>query len=730
MFQIIFYTFREMKISVKLYSILFVFLLIVSQTSFAFGTNNDVVNIKASITNLRTFYFQHDFESGMVEGQKFAPGFGDSNELKAWYILNMARNENNTKAIAIAEEMVQKSPDDVWAWFALAGAMNWDAEISKEAVEISETAYKKDPNNSDIIWLRAEVLRRQELYFDAHTFIEENLSKVTNTAELLVTKALLLFAQGDGEPRDDAKIKQAFDTFNSARTADPNCVNAYYLPAFFLFEDKKYNDAYLLLKIAATLAPTSLKIHTLYWQATTGSANSVEKKNQEIETDIALFLKARTPNVKTLDAIARQYANLNLKTKRAEFEGRILKEFNDSAPAERILSERCRDFAYTNRRYFNDAKVRAQYHQLLRDFTKRPKHYNRQLLSEAFQQLFVELKEDANLTDKDLLEIVKGMAYNDENNLNLSFIKGTQSLLKRNIFLKDAEQIIRYGFNVAKRRAEASREYYKSQDDFDDYFNTMLSEFHDMLGWILFKQGLTGEAEKELLKAYELDKNDADIAFHLSQLYETTKRYDKAEEFYAKGLGVDTEDEKNPNVEAVKAFYAKLNGNMKGYEEYQTKLYENVAAQRKARVLSQRISKPQQPKLFTLKNLNGQEISLASLKGKVVVINFWGVWCNWCVKEMPEFQRLSEKYTNDSDVVILTLNNDGDASMVQGFMREKKFSFNVLLEDGYNNRVGIRSYPTTWFIDKEGRIAYIKRSYTSSLLEEFSLRIEDLKSDK
>jgi thiol-disulfide isomerase/thioredoxin/predicted Zn-dependent protease len=719
-----------MKISVKLYPILFFALVCFSQTSFAFGTNNDVLNVKASITNLRSFYFQHDFESGMVEGQKFAPVFGDSNELKAWYILNMARNENAAKAIAIAEEMVQKSPDNVWSWFALAGAMNWDKERGKEALEISETAYKKDPNNSDIIWLRAEVLRRQGLYFDAHTFIEENLSKVTNPAELLVTKALVYFAQGDGEPRDDAKIKLAFDTFNSARTADLNCVNAYYLPASFLFEEKKYNDAYLLLKTAVVLAPTSLKIHTLYWQSTTGSNNSVEKKIREIENDIALLLKARTPNVKTLDAIARQYANLNLKNKRAEFEERILKEFNDSASAERILSERYREFAFANRRYFNDAKVRSQYHRLLRDFTKRPKHYSRRLLSEAYQQLFIELKNDASLTDKDLLEIVKGMAYNDENNLNLSFIKGTQALLKRNIFLKDAEQIILYGFNVAKRRAEASREYYKSQNDFDDYANGLMSEFHDMLGWILFKQGRNEEAEKELLKAYELDKNDADIAFHLSQLYETTKRYDKAEEFYVKGLGIDTEDEKNPNVEAVRAFYAKLNGNMKGYEEYQTKLYENVAAQRKVRILSQKISKPEQAKSFTLRNLSGQEISLSSLKGKVVVINFWGIWCTWCVKEMPEFQTLSEKYAKDSDVVILTINNDGNASMVQNWMKEKRYDFTVLLEDGYNSRVGIRSYPTTWFIDKEGRIAYIKRSYSSSLVEEFSLRIEDLKDDR
>ena len=205
---------------------------------------------------------------------------------------------------------------------------------------------------------------------------------------------------------------------------------------------------------------------------------------------------------------------------------------------------------------------------------------------------------------------------------------------------------------------------------------------------------------------------------------------DKAEEFYIKGLGIDTEDEKNPNYAAVKAFYAKKNGNMKGYEEYQMKLMESVNTERKARVLSERIKQPQQAKSFTLNAIDGREFSLSSLRGKVVVINFWGVWCSWCVKEMPEFQKLADKYAKDSEVVILTINNDGDSSMVQQFMRQNKYNFPVLMENGYNDRAGIRNYPTTWFIDKQGRLTYIKRTYTKELIEEFSLRIEDLKAEK
>lgn len=707
-----------------------VFVLLVSQSTLASKINNDPAKAIESIANLRAFYFHQDFENGVLEGQKFAPKFSDSNELKAWYILNLARDEKGKEAIALAEEMVQKFPEDIWSWFALAGAMNWGKEKPTDLLDVIENAYRKAPDNPDMIWLRAEVLRRQDVQYDALVFIEKNLSKVNNPSELLVSKALLLYAQGDGETRNEEKIKASFDTFLEARTIDPNCVNAYYIPASILFSEKKYNDAYDLLKTAAKLAPTSLKIHTLYWQATTGSSNlSGSKLIQEIEQDMNAFLQTRTPNAKVLDAIARQYSNLNLKDKKIEFENRIVNEFNISQPAERILAERLREFASANKHKFNEQKVRSQYIQLLRDFTNRSLHFNRQTLSEAFQLLFLELKDDEKLSDKELLEIVKGMAYNDDNNITLSFIKGPMALLKRNAFLKETEQIVRYGFVVAKRRAESRREQFKSQDEYNDFVNEMLSDIHDMLGWIIYHQGRFAEAEKELLKAYELDKNDANIAFHLSQVYESTNRFDKAEEFYIKGLGVDSLDEKNPNQAAIKAFYSKRNGNMQGYEAYQSKLMESVLVERKTRVLGERITQPQPAKTFTLATLDGKELSLASLKGKVVVINFWGVWCTWCIKEMPEFQKLADKYGKDSEVEILTINNDGNTQMVQQFMRQNRYNFPVLLENGYNNRVGIRNYPTTWFIDKQGRLAYIKRSYTKELFEEFSWRIDDLKND-
>jgi hypothetical protein len=95
---------------------------------------------------------------------------------------------------------------------------------------------------------------------------------------------------------------------------------------------------------------------------------------------------------------------------------------------------------------------------------------------------------------------------------------------------------------------------------------------------------------------------------------------------------------------------------------------------------------------------------------------------------MPEFQKLHERYKNDPDVLILTINNDDSLDTARNYMKENKYDFKVLIDDGYVSKMGIYSFPTTWFIDQSGRKAYIKEGWTERLTEEFSWRIEALRT--
>ena len=97
------------------------------------------------------------------------------------------------------------------------------------------------------------------------------------------------------------------------------------------------------------------------------------------------------------------------------------------------------------------------------------------------------------------------------------------------------------------------------------------------------------------------------------------------------------------------------------------------------------------------------------------------------MKEMPEFQNLYEHYKDDPDVEILTINNDLNPESVPPWMEKKGYTFPVLLDDGYVNKAGIQGFPTTWFLNREGQIAFLKLGWTKELEEEFSWRIEALR---
>jgi len=129
---------------------------------------------------------------------------------------------------------------------------------------------------------------------------------------------------------------------------------------------------------------------------------------------------------------------------------------------------------------------------------------------------------------------------------------------------------------------------------------------------------------------------------------------------------------------------------------------------------------------FKLKDLNGKEVSLSDFKGKKIFLNFWASWCPPCKAEMPEMERLYEE-TKDSDLVILAVNLGDDKSTVQEFITNNKYNFKVLLDTDTNvaSKYGIVSIPTSYFIDKDGKI--INKHIGSMTIEDMKNYINDLK---
>ena len=108
---------------------------------------------------------------------------------------------------------------------------------------------------------------------------------------------------------------------------------------------------------------------------------------------------------------------------------------------------------------------------------------------------------------------------------------------------------------------------------------------------------------------------------------------------------------------------------------------------------------------FTLKDLKGNTITLSSLKGKNVLLNFWATWCPPCRGEMPDIQKLYSQ-TKDSDLVILAVDIGEDTKTVQDFITKNNYEFNILLDSdkAVATNYNISSIPTSFFINKEGKI--------------------------
>ncbi len=128
------------------------------------------------------------------------------------------------------------------------------------------------------------------------------------------------------------------------------------------------------------------------------------------------------------------------------------------------------------------------------------------------------------------------------------------------------------------------------------------------------------------------------------------------------------------------------------------------------------------PSIKTTATLDGSEFNINSLRGKYVLIDFWGVWCGPCVKEMPELKVFQEKYKDK--LVVLGINSGDTKEKVQKFIDKHNYNWQQILSqrkntsDNFVSRFNISGFPTKFIIDPRGNI--VKR-FVGDGVEAFEL---------
>ncbi|HZS36929.1 MAG TPA: TlpA disulfide reductase family protein [Polyangia bacterium] len=127
------------------------------------------------------------------------------------------------------------------------------------------------------------------------------------------------------------------------------------------------------------------------------------------------------------------------------------------------------------------------------------------------------------------------------------------------------------------------------------------------------------------------------------------------------------------------------------------------------------VSKGQRAPDFSLPSLRGPRVSLAGLRGKVVIVDFWAQWCEPCKKELPQLDKLSKDYASRG-VVILAVNIDKERENAERLVKQLGLTLPVLLDPtgAVASTYDLPKMPTSFVIDKKGLVRFVHDGFEGS----------------
>lgn len=131
---------------------------------------------------------------------------------------------------------------------------------------------------------------------------------------------------------------------------------------------------------------------------------------------------------------------------------------------------------------------------------------------------------------------------------------------------------------------------------------------------------------------------------------------------------------------------------------------------------------------FKVKMFEGKEINIKDLRGKVVLINFWAVWCPYCVQELAVVQKEIIDRFKGKEFVFLPISREDTYEKIDAFRKEKghKFPMGMDSDRSIYNMFAKSSIPRNYVIDKSGKIVYMDKGYNVEMFKELVKIIEKL----
>lgn len=301
---------------------------------------------------------------------------------------------------------------------------------------------------------------------------------------------------------------------------------------------------------------------------------------------------------------------------------------------------------------------------------------------------------------------------------------------------EEAVNIVKQGIELAEKELSnpaSEKTSYMTSEEWLNQRKTTLGGLLSTYASILESAGKQAEALNALQKAVDLQQGkEKDVNESFASLLIKTGQYEKAKGMLGKFISDGTGTPAMKDL--LKEAYLKTGGVDAGFGKYYDDLYAVAKKKIVAKLSAEMINEPAPQ--FSLSDLDGKEVSLASLKCKTVIVDFWATWCPPCLASFPGMKIAVEQHSSDPDVEFLFVDTwervDNKKENAIEFIKKNNYPFHVL-QDNENSVVSmfkVSGIPTKFIIDKAGNIRFKSVGFggdINQLAEELGIIIEMLK---
>ncbi|MDC0719898.1 redoxin domain-containing protein [Nannocystis bainbridge] len=638
-----------------------------------------------------------------------------SRRLRAWWIGCVSAAGRRTEAAAMSAAMLSAPRGDPWARLAeVLAAVGGGTIVDPALLGRSEALLTDLPNHADAVVARAWLLLAMHRAADILALA---------AAESGTPASARVYALLDAARSDPTRLPEALSVAGGVAQDDPEFVAVAVTAAGLLSQQERSVEALEWVEAALAHAPGAPSLLRRRWhlmQERADVGDIADAVFADIDDVVASWPDRPDVLLAAVDgarAVGRAgHAGL--------LEQRLLAEYPDSPEAESVLYRRLdlRDAAGTRL----DVEASLLRDTMLAAFLARPIHHDPRKLATVARWRFEAKMAVPSATPESILAAVEDMIAHEPVVPSPKLV-GARALFDRTPFHDRAGELARAGIEASESYARAWREAGSLHVD-------MLRRDHvtvgsTILGNLALKSGDLDAAQAAFRRAESNSLGPfADLQLGLAEVARRRGDRDAAELHLVAGLSLPGDGGERCRGALVELYRART-GSTQGLSQYMEGLEAGSAERRKRQALASYDESAAPLPDFSLRSTDHREVTLASLRGKIVVLHFWFKTCAGCLLEMPELSAFAAAHAGDPDVAVVSIHYGGSLGAVAEWVRAQRLPFTVLMDDGYAERIGVHSYPTTWFLDPEGRRRFDEGfGYTRHLREEFEWRIEALRA--